>query len=115
MIGWMIKAVKDNCTLTRRSQFISVDKAAKNPEPTTYEEENCVRTVYVSSEFFTVEKWTTDGPVRMGSTNYKLFSVLDGKGTVNGSEISKGDHFILTSAASSIVLDGNLELIVSFV
>ncbi len=107
--------IKRQLHFDKAKSVISVDKTEKSPNPTTYVQENCVRTVYVASEFFTVEKWIIDGPFNMESSNYKLFSVLNGTGTINGSEISKGDHFILTSAASSIELDGNLELIVSFV
>lgn len=42
-------------------------------------------------------------------------SILDGEGTVNGNQIKKGDHFILTHELKSAVFAGNVNLIASTV
>lgn len=77
--------------------------------------DNLTITEYVSTKYFTVQKWEIDGQVQKELSKFKLISVLDGKGTINNLKIKKGDHFIITSTCNKINLNGNLELIVSHV
>lgn len=44
---------------------------------------------------------------------YLLASVVSGDGTVNGTTVKKGDHFIVTNGCESLRLAGNMELIIS--
>ncbi len=66
-------------------------------------------TKYTSTKFFTVEKWEVEGKVEKNLDEFTLVSVLSGKGKVNDLEVSKGDHFILTSACKEAHFDGELE------
>lgn len=45
--------------------------------------------------------------------DYLLVSVVDGKGSVNGVNVKKGDHFIIAKQCDDICLGGDMELIVS--
>lgn len=71
-------------------------------------------TRFISNSFFTVEKWEINGLFEVSSNYYKLVSVVEGSGEINGYKISKGDHFIITALEKTIKLEGNLELIVSW-
>jgi mannose-6-phosphate isomerase len=71
-------------------------------------------TRFVSNNFFTVEKWEIDDLLEIPSNYYKLVSVIDGFGEINGQKIGKGDHFIITALEKRIKLEGKLELIVSW-
>ena len=71
-------------------------------------------TRFVSNTFFTVEKWEVNGLLQVPSTYYKLVSVVEGSGEINGYKITKGDHFIITALEKNIKLEGNLTLIVSW-
>ncbi len=70
---------------------------------------NLIRTPY-----FTVEHWRIQGTHSLLHTSFKLMSVLSGKGTINGFEIKKGDHFIITTETKAIEVEGDLEIIVSY-
>lgn len=76
---------------------------------------NLTTTRYVSSEFFTVEKWAVNGVSEKHLEAFTLVSVLSGTGFVNGMKIEKADHFILTSRCKEVTLDGSMELVVSWV
>jgi len=67
----------------------------------------------IKSSFFEVEKWQIDGVLTQPSSHFSLMSVIDGKGKVNGVPIHKGNHFIVTSNVDQIVLEGNMDIIVS--
>lgn len=69
---------------------------------------------FISNEFFTVEKWDINNTIKIANTQFKLFNVISGHGTINGLEINKGQGFIATSKCNEINIDGNLELIVSY-
>ena len=47
------------------------------------------------------------------NADYLLVSVAAGSGSINGTSIKKGDHFIIAKACDSIELAGDMELIVS--
>lgn len=84
-------------------------------KPVVREEGHLTITSYVSTEFFTVEKWTVHGTEEKPLDEFTLVSVLSGEGTVNGMKVVKGDHFILTSFCKAASLSGEMELLVSWV
>ncbi len=77
-------------------------------------EGNLTTTQFVSTQFFTVEKWVTKGPVTKAIENFTLVSVIEGAGKVNDLEISKGDHFILTSICDTATFTGELTMMISY-
>jgi len=71
-------------------------------------------TQYISNSFFTVEKWEIEDYLKAPNHHYKLMSIINGSGCINGNPIKKGDHFIVCSNVKEIEIIGNLELIVSW-
>ncbi len=84
------------------------------PDVKTLKYKDSVITRYVSNEFFTVERWSISGELNLKSNHFKLVSVIDGKGMLNGYTLSKGDHLIITGEVYDLNLDGKMELIVSW-
>ncbi len=69
----------------------------------------------VSCLFYTVKKIMLRGQANLETKGiYQLFSVIDGEGTLDGTPLKKGDHFILPSGYDSCLLTGNMELITSY-
>jgi len=71
-------------------------------------------TQFVSNSFFTVEKWDVQDVLDIDIRGFKLMSVIAGKGFINQKEIKKGEHFIILSDTKHIQLEGNMQLIVSY-
>lgn len=44
---------------------------------------------------------------------FMLMSVVEGKGSVNGLDVKKGDHFVIPDGTGTIELDGNMVIIAS--
>lgn len=72
-------------------------------------------TTLVSNSFFTVEKWDIHDELTLKTNHFKLMSVIDGYGMINGHSISKGSHFIVTSMTKELIFKGNMTLICSYV
>ena len=81
--------------------------------PVTYKTETATITIFVKDPHFTVSKWEVHGDYHYTHDIYHLMSVIDGQGIINGEQVKKGDHVIVTSAAQSIQVSGLLTLIVS--
>lgn len=75
---------------------------------------NLTTTQFVSTRFFTVEKWETKGTAIKAIENFTLVSVIEGAGQVNDLDITKGDHFILTSICDTAKFTGDLTMIISY-
>ncbi|MCH5270151.1 MAG: class I mannose-6-phosphate isomerase [Lachnospiraceae bacterium] len=70
----------------------------------------------ISCEYYKVWKLTVTESVEVKQDHpFLLASVLDGSGTVDGTEVKKGDHFILPAGYGDAVFAGNMELILSSV
>jgi mannose-6-phosphate isomerase len=74
-----------------------------------------VITTLVSNSFFTVEKWDIHDTLDVKTNHFKLMSVIDGEGSVNGYQIQKGSHFIVTAMSKTLVFKGEISLICSYV
>lgn len=109
------KGQKRELHMEEAKKVLSVPHKGSSIVPETFKEENMTRTRYVSSSYFTVEKWVTEGETVKEIEEYKLVSVLGGQGNVNGIPMIKGDHFILTSACKKVKFEGNLEMMVSWI
>jgi mannose-6-phosphate isomerase len=71
-------------------------------------------TRYVSNEFFTVERWSIKDELVLKSNHFKLMSVIDGDGTLNGEKLKKGDHLLIIGTTYDLRFHGKMELIVSW-
>ncbi len=76
-------------------------------------EENKLR-AFFENEYYKVFLTKVDGifEVNMGAS-FMLISVLDGCGMINGSVVSKGDHFILPSEYGKATWEGNMTIFAS--
>ncbi|MCR3905676.1 MAG: class I mannose-6-phosphate isomerase [Tenericutes bacterium] len=72
-------------------------------------------TRYVKNDYFTVEKWDVNSSFNHENDRFKLMSVIDGYGQVNGNSVKKGDHFIVTANVNYIQLIGKMSIITSYV
>jgi mannose-6-phosphate isomerase len=77
-------------------------------------------TTYVRNEFFTVQKWDVNGLDTFKQDQpFLLVSVLEGKGVINKKDdsysIAKGDHFILPNGFGDFVIEGKVQMIVSYI
>ncbi|WP_342276795.1 type I phosphomannose isomerase catalytic subunit [Spiroplasma endosymbiont of Nebria brevicollis] len=70
----------------------------------------------VDNQFYKLSKITNDGikDYSYPDVRWLQVSVLDGKGTIDGELIKKGDSFILPNGYNSFTLDGNLMMMVSY-
>lgn len=66
--------------------------------------------------FYTVKKISLKGEAELPMDgSYQLFSVIGGNGTLDKTAIKKGDHFILPTGYGKYKLEGEMELITSYV
>lgn len=73
------------------------------------------RTMLVKCPFYTLEKWDINGKYNFKQDKpFVNVSVIDGSGMVDDKEISKGDHFIITSLAKECVFKGQMTVMVSY-
>jgi mannose-6-phosphate isomerase class I len=69
----------------------------------------------VSCPFYTVKKICLKGEAELSMDGaYQLFSVIGGSGTIDGTSVKKGDHFILPTGYETYKLSGEMELMTSF-
>ncbi|WP_375317286.1 type I phosphomannose isomerase catalytic subunit [Spiroplasma endosymbiont of Virgichneumon dumeticola] len=70
----------------------------------------------VDNQFYKLIKITNDGIKNYSYPDVRWLqvSVLDGKGTIDGEPIKKGDSFILPHGYNSFTLDGNLMMMISY-
>lgn len=100
--------------LEKAKEVLSISTHDTCVDPILIKEGNLTITQYVSTRFFTVEKWETVNRVTKEIPRFTLVSVLQGTGTVNNLPITKGDHFILTSLCDKADFTGDLEMIISY-
>ncbi len=100
-------------------QSIDVIKApfdAQIPEGETVKIGDGEMTQLVLCEYYTVYKVTVNGSATMKNNHPFLnVSILEGRGTIDGVPIKKGDHFIIPSGYGDITWEGDLFLICSSV
>ena len=69
----------------------------------------------VSCLYYSVEKIDVDGSAEFDQKeSFRIFSVLDGSGSIDGTPISKGEHFILPYSYGTYKLSGTMMLISSY-
>lgn len=76
---------------------------------------NGTKKILIQSDYFTVYKVSLRGKGLLTNCDkFKLVSVTEGEGTLDGTAIVKGDHFIIPQGYGCFTLDGELEIIVSY-
>lgn len=74
-----------------------------------YKKENLIQ-----CPFYAVEHVFLHGLMRREEQPlYEIVDVIDGSGTINGTEIKKGDHFLIPHGYGSYELKGTMELMLS--
>ncbi len=69
---------------------------------------------FVDCEFYKVWKTDLNGRADFEAPKtYRMFSVIEGSGRINGREISKGQHFIMPLGYGAYALEGNMSVICS--
>lgn len=81
--------------------------------PVTHQTKTAAITIFVKDTYFTVSKWEINGDYHYTHDIYHLISVIEGHGIINGEQVKKGDHIIITSVAKAISVSGTLTLIAS--
>jgi len=71
-------------------------------------------TQFLDKKAFTVEKWEIRDVLDLENKNFKMMSVISGKGFINGTKLKKGEHLIILGDTKHIQLEGTMELIVSY-
>ena len=78
--------------------------------------ENCRVEELISCSCYTVNKLILKGRQELlQDRSFRNISVIDGEGSIDGAAIRKGDHFILPAGYGAYFLEGDLELIESYV
>lgn len=88
------------------------------PDQSIRKVEKSTLTTLVSNDFFTVQKWTVNGPATFNAEGpYTLVSVLEGKGelTIEDSSytLNQGMHFVLPYGIDNWTINGDLTTIAS--
>lgn len=69
----------------------------------------------VECPFYTLEKWEIDGDYIWDmDKSFINASVIDGSGVINGSEIKKGDHFIIPATLQTCDIHGKMTIMISY-
>ncbi len=98
----------DVITVPAKSAEESVESISNLPE-------NALNQIY-TCEKYTVFKIDVNGSAAF-EQGYPFLaaSVLEGEGSVNGTEVRKGDHFIIPNGYGKVEMNGNMSLILSTV
>ncbi|WP_167959323.1 mannose-6-phosphate isomerase, class I [Anaerosporobacter faecicola] len=73
------------------------------------------REMLVTCKYYTVEKQDVHGNITMPQDKrFLIYSVIDGKGMIDGVTIKKGTHFILPTGYGDFTLEGTMSLICSY-
>lgn len=68
----------------------------------------------ISCEFYRVFKLNVEGTMEFEQKfPYLIVSVIEGRGTINGIPVKKGDHMIIPSGISEVEMTGRMELVAS--
>lgn len=68
----------------------------------------------VDCRFYKVLKTDVEGVAHFEApSTYRLFSVIEGEGTIDGTPVRKGDHFIMPLGYGDFTLEGRMSLISS--
>lgn len=73
------------------------------------------RTMLVNCKFYTLEKWDIDGEYTFKMNKpFVNASVIEGYGHIDGTELKKGDHFIIPSGKEKCIFKGKMSVMISY-
>ena len=76
--------------------------------------ENGIKTRYVDSEFFKVDRYELTGKNVIQNDNpFMMVSITEGSGTLEENKVKKGDHFVICSDQKEVIFDGTMEIMIS--
>ncbi|MEB5791075.1 mannose-6-phosphate isomerase, class I [Mammaliicoccus sciuri] len=106
--------------LDKSIDVITVGAQSPNVPPKKIDDEEQKGTLLIESDFFTVAKWEISGTFNFRKPrDYCLVSVIAGSGEIitdgNVFEVEKGDHLIMTADDLDNHINGELEVIISYV
>ena len=85
-----------------------------NITPIVEKGEGYVKVEYVDSKYFKTEKFDVDQCANLQyKSNFKMITVIDGKGTLDEEKIEKGDNLIMTFGYNNFQIKGKVSFIVS--
>lgn len=97
----------------------AIDCLSYNPEdmknkiqPIVTHYQNCVQTVFISNESFTVTKLDVTGQCEYIHTNYQLATVVKGQGRVDNQKIKIGDNFLIPTR-TQVQFDGQMTIMMT--
>lgn len=82
---------------------------------TAFRKGDAVMERLVSCKYYTVEKTELSGAAVFDTEGiYRLYSILEGEGEIDGRKVKKGDHFILPSGYGAYTMTGHMTLLSSY-
>ena len=82
---------------------------------TVENEGDLTKTTLVKCDFYTLEKWDVAGKYKFTMDKpFMNISVINGEGEINGSKITKGNHFIIPSGIGECKISGDLTVMASY-
>lgn len=77
---------------------------------------SCKITHFITCKYYSVEKLEINGPICFDMEDpFMNVSIIEGEGSINNIPLKKGDHFIIPANYGEYTLDGNMELIRSYI
>lgn len=84
--------------------------------PSIIKKKNLTIKTFIETEYFTVQEWLIEGSSELIEDNHPLIvSVLEGAAMIDGTNVNKGDHFIVPYNYGELSIDGHAKLIVSYI
>ena len=75
--------------------------------------ENGIKTRYVDSEFFKVDRYELTGKNVIQNDNpFMMVSITEGSGTLEENKVKKGDHFVVCSDQKEVDFDGTMTVMI---
>jgi len=88
-------------------------EAIKNKiAPNKIKEKDCLKTIYISNDSFTVMKVDITGNYLFKDKNYQLATVIRGNGKVNNEDIKVGDNFLIPTN-QKVCLSGHMTIMMT--
>jgi mannose-6-phosphate isomerase len=93
---------------------LNVPDASRPTEPVTVASEGATETSFIRNEYFSVRKWEVHSTASFAVDEpFLLVSALEGAGTINGTPVARGDHFVVPHDIRDLKVEGPLTLMVT--
>jgi mannose-6-phosphate isomerase class I len=100
--------IKESIDVTRIPHWV------ESYEPQVSKKNGLLKTILIRNSFFTVIKYEIDGVViERQEVPFVVMGVIEGKGKIDGIEVSAGDHWLIPYGYGSYTLEGKMTIIAS--